>query len=105
MRVEKRTKLDADEAMTVERLLEDVSGVAHNLKSAVMAVNGYIDLQAPKHSGEVYELARRSTGAMKTILGNLVFALRAYRRTEPGELSLNACVCSTVKLPRMNDTF
>ena len=46
---------------------------------------------------------KRLTEAMETILGNLVFALRAYRKTE--KLSLNVCVKSTIELLRTNQVF
>jgi hypothetical protein len=108
VRAEKPTESHTEETMTVERLADGINGVAHNLKSTLMAVNGYIDLLGTGQPGEVYEQAKRSTGAMETILGNLVFAMRAYsgsRGTEPVELSLNACVRSTVELLRTNPVF
>ncbi len=43
-RTEKRTELRAERAMALEGLIENVSGVMHNMKSTLMAVNGYIDL-------------------------------------------------------------
>jgi hypothetical protein len=107
-KAEKQADSHTEKTMTVERLSEDVGGVVHNLKSALMAVNGYIDLLGSGQPGEIYEQAKRSTGVMETILGNLVFALRAYsgsRGTEPEELSLNACVRSTVELLRTNQVF
>ena len=91
--------------MTVEKLSENVGGVMHNLKSAFMAVNGYIDLLAPDQSDKIYQQAKQSVGVMETIINNLVFAMRAYRNAEPAELSLNACVLSTVELLRTNRTF
>ena len=91
--------------MTVEKLSENVGGVMHNLKSAFMAVNGYIDLLAPDHTDKIYGQAKQSVGVMETIINNLVFAMRAYRNTEPAQLSLNACVRSTVELLRTNRTF
>ena len=91
--------------MTVDKLSENVGGVMHNLKSAFMAVNGYIDLLASDHTDKIYQQAKQSVGVMETIINNLVFAMRAYRNTEPAELSLNACVRSTVELLRTNRTF
>ncbi len=98
-------KRQSNKAMTVEKLSENVGGVMHNLKSAFMAVNGYIDLLASDQSDKIYQQAKQSVGVMETIINNLVFALRAYRNTEPAELSLNACVRSTVELLRTNRTF
>ena len=91
--------------MSVEKLSENISGVMHNLKSALMAVNGYLDLLGKDGNGEIYEQAKRSTATVETIIANLVFAMRAYRNTEPVELSLNACVHSAVELLRSNRTF
>ena len=98
-------KRQSNKAMTVEKLSENVGGVMHNLKSAFMAVNGYIDLLASDHTDKIYGQAKQSVGVMETIINNLVFAMRAYRNTEPAELSLNACVRSTVELLRTNRTF
>ena len=95
----------SNKAMTVEKLSENVGGVMHNLKSAFMAVNGYIDLLASDHTDKIYGQAKQSVGVMETIINNLVFAMRAYRNTELAELSLNACVRSTVELLRTNRTF
>ena len=103
--VKKRVESRTEAAMTVERLAENVSGVVHNLKSTLMAVDGYIDLLASKKRGEIYKHAKQSTEALEAILGNLVYALRAYRKTEPEELSLNACVRSTVELLRTNQVL
>jgi hypothetical protein len=94
-----------NESTDINHLTENILGVMHNLKSALMAVNGYIDLLAPKKSGEIYEHAKHSTGVVETIIGNLVFAMRAVRNTEPGEFSLNQCVRSAVELIRSNPTF
>ena len=65
-----------NKTMTVEKLSENVGGVMHNLKSAFMAVNGYIDLLAPDHTDKIYQQAKRSVGVMETIINNLVFAMR-----------------------------
>ena len=100
-----RKRQSTKQAMTVEKLSENVGGVMHNLKSALMAVNGYIDLLASDHTDKIYQQAKHSVGVMETIINNLVFAMRAYRNTEPAELSLNACVRSTVELLRTNRTF
>ncbi len=100
-----RIESHVEEAVRFERLAENVAGVVHNLKSTLMAVNGYIDLLAPERDGEVYEHAKQATEAMEEILCNLVFGLRACRKTEPEELSLNACVQSTVELLRTNYVF
>ena len=75
------------------------------MKSALMAVNGYIDLLAPEKTGEIYEHAKHSTGALEAVIENLVSAMRAARNTEPIELSLNQCVRSEVELIRSNPTF
>lgn len=83
--------------MTVEKLAENVSGVMHNLKSAFMAVNGYIDLLAENRTDKLHEQAKQSTGAIEIIINNLAFAMRAYRNTEPAQLSLNAYVRSTLR--------
>jgi len=91
--------------MTGKQLSGNVLGVVHNLKSSLMAVNGYIDLLTPEKSGEVYEHAKRSVGDMESVINDLVFAMRAYRRTEPQTVSLNACVRSVVGLLRSNETF
>ena len=91
--------------MSGEQTSENVLGVMHNLKSALMAVNGYIDLLAPEKSGELYEGAKRSVGDMETVINNLVFAMRAFRQTKPKLVSLNACVQSVVELLRSNSTF
>ena len=91
--------------MTVEKLAENVSGVMHNLKSAFMAVNGYIDLLGENRADKLHEQAKQSTGAVEAIINNLVFAMRAYRNTEPVELSLNECVRSAVELLRSNRMF
>ena len=98
-------KRQLNKAMTVEKLSENVGGVMHNLKSAFMAVNGYIDLLASDHTDKIYGQAKQSVGVMETIINNLVFAMRAYRNTEPAELSLNSCVRSTIELLRTNRTF
>ena len=42
------------ETMTVERLSENVSGVVHNVKSLLMAVNGYVDLLGVEGRSEIY---------------------------------------------------
>jgi hypothetical protein len=94
-----------NESMDLDRLTENILGVMHNVKSALMAVNGYIDLLAPEKSGEIFEQAKHSTVAMETIIDDLVFAMRALRNTEPRELSLNQCVRSVVELIRSNPTF
>ena len=91
--------------MTVEKLAENVSGVMHNLKSAFMAVNGYIDLLGENRADKLHDQAKRSTGAIEIIINNLAFAMRTYRNTEPAELSLNACVQSVVELLRSNRMF
>ena len=91
--------------MTVEKLSENISGVMHNLKSALMAVNGYLDLLGKDGSDEIYEQAKRSTGVVETIIADLAFALRAYRNTEPERLLLNACLRGAVELLRSNRTF
>ena len=91
--------------MTVERLSENVLGVMHNMKSALMAVNGYIDLLIPDRSGEVYDGAKRSVVDMESVINNLVFALRAFRQTDPQPVSLNKCVQSVVALLRSNESF
>jgi hypothetical protein len=70
---------------------EDILGVAHNMKSALMAVNGFIDLLAPEKSGELYEQVRHPTGALETIIENLVFALRAYRNRRDGNIVESMC--------------
>ena len=67
----------SNKAMTVVKLSENVAGVMHNLKSAFMAVSGYIDLLAPDRSDKIYEQAKQSSGVMETIIDNLVFAMRA----------------------------
>ncbi len=95
----------SSKALTVEKLSENVGGVMHNLKSAFMAVNGYIDLLASDHTDKIYGQAKQSVGVMEIIINNLVFAMRAYRNAEPAELSLNVCVRSTVELLRTNRTF
>ncbi len=100
-----RKRQSTKQAMTVEKLSENVGGVMHNLKSALMAVNGYIDLLASDHTDKIYGQAKQSVGVMETIINNLVFAMRAYRNAEPAELSLNASVRSTVELLRTNRTF
>jgi hypothetical protein len=89
----------------VDQLTENILGVVHNMKSALMAVNGYIDLLSPEKSGEIYEQAKHSTGALETVIENLVFALRAYRNTEAVNISVNQCVRSAVELIRSNHTF
>ena len=91
--------------MTVEKLSENISGVMHNLKSALMAVNGYLDLLGKDGNEEIYAQAKRSTGVVETIIANLAFAVRAYRSAEPERLLLNACVRSAVELLRSNHTF
>ena len=92
-------------ALSLERLAENVGGVAHNLKSTLMAVNGFLDLLGAENHSEIHEQAKRSTEAMETILSNLVFVLQAYRKTEPEVLSLNACVRSTAELLQTNGAF
>ena len=88
-----------------DQLTENILGVVHNMKSALMAVNGYIDLLSPDKTGEIYEQAKHSTSALETVIENLVFALRAYRNTEAVNISLNQCVRSAVELIRSNHTF
>ena len=99
------TESPVEGAMTVERLSENISGVVHNVKSLLMAVNGYVDLLGAEERSEVYEHAKLSTEAVETILVNLAYALRAYGKTAPEELSLNTCVESTVELLRTNSVF
>ena len=94
-----------NESTDVDQLTENILGVVHNMKSSLMAANGYIDLLSPQKSGEIYEQAKHSTGVLETIIENLSFALRAYRNTEPAALSLNQCVKSTVELIRSNRAF
>ena len=94
-----------NESTAIDQLTENILGVVHNMKSALMAVNGYIDLLAPEKTGEMYEHAKHSTSALETIVENLVFALRAYRDTEAVNISLNQCVRSAVALIRSNHTF
>ena len=91
--------------MTVERLSENVLGVMHNMKSALMAVNGYIDLLEPDRSGEIYEHAKRSVCDMENVINNLSFAMKSYRQTELQTVSLNACVQGVVELLRSNRVF
>jgi hypothetical protein len=90
-------------------LAENVLGVMHNLKSSLMAVNGFLDLLAAQACGgepcEAAEQAKVSVRAVETILGDLAFGLRAIGNHEPGEISLNACVRSTVALLQSNRTF
>ena len=99
------TESNTAEPMTFDRLSENINGAVHNVKSLLMAVNGYVDLLGAEEQSEVYEHAKESTEAVETILGNLAYALRAYRKTEPEELSLNACVRSTVELLRTNQVL
>jgi hypothetical protein len=94
-----------NESTDIDQLTENILGIMHNMKSALMAVNGYIDLLAPDKIGEIYEQAKHSTGALETVIENLVFAFRAYRNTEAVNISLNQCVKSTVELIRSNHTF
>ena len=94
-----------EEETSIEQLTGDILGVLHNVKSALMAVNGFIDLLAQEKDDEIYELAKDSTVTMETIIDNLVFAMRAMRDTEEKELSLNQCVRSAVELVRSNRTF
>ena len=94
-----------NESMDVDQFIENIFGVIHSMKSSLMAVNGYIDLLAPDKTGEIYENAKNSTEKLETVISNLVFALRAYRNTEPTEISLNQCVISAVELIRSNKTF
>ena len=93
------------ESTDVDQLTENILGVVHNMKSALMAVNGYIDLLSPEKAGEIYDHAKHSTRTLETVIENLVFALRAYRNTEPADISLNQCVRSAVELIRSNHTF
>ena len=51
---------------------------------------------------KLHEQAKQSTGAIEIIINSLVFAMRAYRNTEPVKLSLNACLRSAVELRRSN---
>ena len=94
-----------NESTDIDQLTENILGVVHNIKSALMAVNGYIDLLSPEKSGEIYEHAKHSTCGLETIIENLVFALRAYRNAEAVNISLNQCVRSAVELIRSNHTF
>jgi hypothetical protein len=94
-----------NESTYCDQLTENVLGVVHNVKSALMAVNGYIELLAPEKSGEIYEQAKHSTRALEKVIENLAFALRAYQNTEPADISLNQCVKSAVELIRSNDMF
>ena len=94
-----------NESTDLDQLTENILGVVHNMKSALMAVNGYIDLLSPEKSGGIYEHAKHSTGALETIVENLVFALRAYRSTVATKMSLNQCVKSVVELIRSNRAF
>ena len=91
--------------MDIDQLTENILGVVHNMKSALMAVNGYIDLLAPEKTGEIYEHAKHSTSALETVIENLVLALGAYRNVEAVNISLNQCVRSVVELIRSNPTF
>ena len=93
------------ESMDIDQLIENIFGVIHSMKSSLMAVNGYIDLLAPEKTGEIYENAKNSTEKLETVINNLVFALRAYRNTEPADISLNQYVKSAVELIRSNKTF
>ena len=101
----KKRRQSKKQLMSIEKLSENISGVMHNLKSALMAVNGYLDLLGKDGDSEIYAQAKRSTGVVETIIANLAFALRAYRNTEPERLSLNACVRGAVELLRSNRTF
>jgi hypothetical protein len=94
-----------NESMGLDQLTENILGVVHNMKSALMAVNGYIELLAPEKTGEIYEHAKHSTGTLETAIENLVFALRAYRNTEAISISLNQCLKSAIELIRSNPTF
>ena len=94
-----------NESTDIDQLTDNILGVVHNMKSALMAVNGYIDLLSPEKSGEIYEQAKHSTGALQKIIENLAFALRACRNTEPADISLNQCVKSAVEHIRSNPTF
>ena len=94
-----------NESTDCDQLTENTLGVVHNMKSALMAVNGYIDLLSSEKAGEFYKHAKHSTVALETVIENLVFALRAYRNTEAVNISLNQCVRSAVELIRSNHTF
>ena len=61
--------------MSVETLNENISGVMHNLKSALMALDGYLDLLGKDGSDEIYEQAKRSTTTAETIIGKVKFEL------------------------------
>ena len=70
-----RRRQSKEQLITVEKLSENITGVTHNLKSALMAVNGYLDLLGKDGDGEIYAQAKRSTGVVETIIANLVFAV------------------------------
>ena len=89
-----------NESIDRDQLTGNILGVAHNMKSALRAVNGYIDLLAPEKSGEICEQAKHSTVALETVIENLAFALRAYRNDKPTEY-----VGSAVELSRSNRAF
>ena len=93
------------EEISIEQLIGNILGVMHNVKSSLMAVNGYVDILASEKSGEIYENAKQATVVVETLIDNLVFAIRALRDAEPKELSMNQCVRSAVEFIRSNRTF
>ncbi len=90
------------------RFGKNLSGMIHNLKSSLNAVNGYVGLLADdtaEEREEVATMAKRAAGHLESTINDLLFAVRAYQRTDYEAISLNACVRSMVEVLRSTPIF
>lgn len=83
----------------------NISGVIHNLRSVLMSIDGYIDIQEQSEGDERHQLAsfqKRATGRMLEMINNFMTAVRSYQQIENRRVPLNRLVQSAVEILKGN---
>ena len=83
----------------------NVAGIVHNIKSSLMAINGYAELLQDDNDKIIHEYAGyqlESSDRILNLVNRLSFATRSYQEVEKTVLSLNLIIVTTIEVIQTN---